>query len=89
MDTTNTSLIFIGIDTMYVISNYHWTHWKCDRVICLTLCYLKRYLIWGFIFVRSFIIENYFIPYFELMVYYYSILTSIIFINLCLVLMTY
>ena len=48
MDIVNTSFIFIGINTAYVISKYHWAHLQCGREIGTHLRYLKISLIWFF-----------------------------------------
>ena len=76
----------LWINKTYIKPNFHRTTLKCDRAIVPTLNYLKCNFLRGFIFEGSIIIEHDFISDFIVMVYYCTIFTNVIFINLCLIL---
>ena len=79
----------LGLNEIYIITNYYYTHFECDRTIGPALCHLKWPFIRGFIFVSIIIIEHGFIFDLISVVYYFIIIADVIFINLPLIFPTY
>ena len=77
------------LNVMYITPNFYRTTLKCDCDIGKILCYHKWDLIWRLILVCIIIIEHDFIAKFLVVVDYFIIFAGIIFINLCLIYLTY
>ena len=83
------SIVFLFINLKYMIPNLYCTTLWCNHNIGPTLHYLKYHFIKGFIFEGIIIIEHDFISDFIVVVYYFTIFVGLIFICLCLLLLTY
>ena len=69
--------------------NYYRTTLPCNHNIVPTLCYHKWAVIWSFVFLSIIISAHDFISNFVAVVNSFIIFAGVIFINLCLILMTY
>ena len=77
----NFCIIFIWLNSMYIMPNLYRTTLCCDRAIGTTLCYDKWPVIWSLIFLCRVISKYDLISNFIVVVNYFTIFADIIFIN--------